>query len=71
MVRPTGHGLGEAGDYDRQGAAIAELSPDGSLFDGVHAHKALTAANVKVRLHRARMYLRDRLKDYFDDEREM
>lgn len=29
----------------------------------------LTAANVKVRLHRARLYLRDQLKDYFDYDR--
>jgi RNA polymerase sigma-70 factor (ECF subfamily) len=29
----------------------------------------LTESNVKVRLHRARLYLRDRLKDYFDHER--
>jgi RNA polymerase sigma-70 factor (ECF subfamily) len=29
----------------------------------------LTESNVKVRLHRARLYLRDRLKDYFEHER--
>ena len=29
----------------------------------------LTESNVKVRLHRARLYLRDRLKDYFENER--
>jgi RNA polymerase sigma-70 factor (ECF subfamily) len=29
----------------------------------------LTESNVKVRLHRARLYLRDRLKDYFDHDR--
>ncbi len=29
----------------------------------------LTAANIKVRLHRARLYLREELKDYFDDDR--
>jgi RNA polymerase sigma-70 factor (ECF subfamily) len=28
----------------------------------------LTESNVKVRLHRARLYLRDRLKDYFEHE---
>ncbi|MCJ8500230.1 RNA polymerase sigma factor [Desulfatitalea alkaliphila] len=28
----------------------------------------LTPANVKVRLHRARLFLRDRLKSYYDDE---
>jgi RNA polymerase sigma-70 factor (ECF subfamily) len=28
----------------------------------------LTASNVKVRLHRARLYLRDHLKDYFRDD---
>jgi RNA polymerase sigma-70 factor (ECF subfamily) len=28
----------------------------------------ITPANVKVRLHRARLYLRDKLKDYFQDE---
>ncbi|RJQ66499.1 MAG: sigma-70 family RNA polymerase sigma factor [Desulfobacteraceae bacterium] len=27
----------------------------------------LTAANIKVRLHRARLFLRDQLKDYFED----
>lgn len=27
----------------------------------------LTAANIKVRLHRARLYVRDRLKEYFKD----
>lgn len=29
----------------------------------------LTESNVKVRLHRARLYLRDRLKDYFNHDR--
>jgi RNA polymerase sigma-70 factor (ECF subfamily) len=29
----------------------------------------LSAANVKVRLHRARLYLRDKLKGYFENER--
>jgi RNA polymerase sigma-70 factor (ECF subfamily) len=29
----------------------------------------LTESNVKVRLHRARLYLRDRLKGYFDHDR--
>lgn len=28
----------------------------------------LTAANIKVRLHRARLFLRDKLKTYFEDE---
>jgi RNA polymerase sigma-70 factor (ECF subfamily) len=28
----------------------------------------LSEANVKVRLHRARLYLRDRLKGYFENE---
>ena len=28
----------------------------------------LTPANVKVRLHRARLFLRDKLKDYFKDD---
>ena len=28
----------------------------------------LSAANVKVRLHRARLYLRDKLKGYFENE---
>jgi len=28
----------------------------------------LTTSNVKVRLHRARMFLRDKLKDYFDHD---
>ena len=29
----------------------------------------ITPANVKVRLHRARLFLRDKLKDYFEDGR--
>jgi len=28
----------------------------------------ITAANLKVRLHRARLYLREKLKTYFTDE---
>ena len=29
----------------------------------------LTPSNIKVRLHRARLYVREQLKDYFDDDK--